>query len=101
MEALFGISVSLIFSYDDLEYQTSLDRPTNAQVNEAVFNVDQGNFQVGGLLVDGITTDRDIVKASGSGSKVKLVDTIFTENVVGSVSNIFSSENFLFLKTEY
>ena len=64
MEALFGISVSLIFSYDDLEYLTSLDRPTNAQVNEAVFNVDQGNFQVGGLLVDGITTDRrDIVKA--------------------------------------
>ena len=64
MEALFGISVSLIFSYDDLEYQTPLDRPTNAQVNEAVSNVDQGNFQVGGLLVDGITTDRcDIVKA--------------------------------------
>jgi len=48
---------------------------------------------VDGLLVNGITTNRDIVKASGSGSKVKLVDTTFTDNIAGSVSTFFSLEN--------
>jgi hypothetical protein len=36
--------------------------------------------------VDGITSSGDIVKASGDGSKVSLVDAVFTNNVVGNVS---------------
>ena len=54
-----------------------------------------------GLLVDGITTNRDIVKASGSGSIVKLVDTTFTDNVVESVSTFSSSDNGVFREAVY
>ena len=87
-----SLEVSVVLILLRTCYQTSPGRPSNAHANEAIFNVGQGTFQAQGLLVNGVTSSGDIVKASGGASKVSLVDAVFTNNVVGNVSAFWVPE---------
>lgn len=48
----------------------------------------KGRFRVEGLVVNGVTSDGDIIKASGIGTKVQLQDVSFTDNIAGNVRSL-------------